>query len=262
MRRRMSGSSLLRSVDTKATRRARRALELAHDEARRLHHDYLGTEHILLGLIDEGDGVAAEVLRQLAGRPEDVRSAVETMLAPGDAEGGDGEVGITPRAIRAMHLAEEEARSLDHHYLGTEHILLGLIDEGEGSAAGALRSLGIDADRAREAIIRVLTRMGSSEPAATRGHVITCRVDAQDLDAIDALVEAGVRSTRSDAAAWLIHAGIRSNRNILDRVYGTVAEIRRLREEVSQTLAAGETAQAEAGSRAVESAPADNSAAL
>lgn len=243
MRRRMSGSSLLRSVDTRATRRAKRALELAQDEARRLRHDYIGTEHILLGLIDEGDGVAAEVLRRLTDRPGDVRSAVETLVAPGDTGSEKGEAGITPRAIRAMHLAEEEARSLGHHYLGTEHILLGLIDEGEGIAAGALQSLGIDADRAREATIRVLTHMGSSEPAATRGHVITCRVDARDLDAIDALVEAGVRSTRSDAAAWLIHAGIQSNQNILDRVYGTVAEIRRLRDEVSQTLASAETVQ-------------------
>jgi ATP-dependent Clp protease ATP-binding subunit ClpC len=242
MRKRLSGSSLLRAIDTKATRRARRALELAQDEARRLHHDYLGTEHMLLGLIDEGDGVAAEVLRQLAGRPDDVRSAIETMVGPGEANGDGSEVGITPRAVRAMHLAEEEARSLGHHYLGTEHILLGLIDEGEGSAAGVLRSLGIDADLAREAVIRVLARMGSSEPPSTRGHVITCRVDARDLDAIDALVEAGVRSTRSDAAAWLIHAGIQANQNILDRVYGTVSEIRRLREEMSQTLASGEVA--------------------
>jgi ATP-dependent Clp protease ATP-binding subunit ClpA len=221
----------------------KRALELAQNEARRLHHDYIGTEHILLGLIDEGDGVAAEVLRRLTDRPDAVRSAVETVVAPGDANGEKGEVGITPRALRAMHLAEEEARSLGHHYLGTEHILLGLIDEGEGIAAGALQSLGIDADRARETMIRVLAHMGSSEPAATRGHVITCRVDARDLDAIDALVEAGVRSTRSDAAAWLIHAGIQSNQSILDRVYGTVSEIRRLREEVSQTLASSTNAR-------------------
>lgn len=249
MRRRMSGSSLLRSLDTKATRRARRALELAQDEVRRLGHDYMGTEHILLGLIEEGDGVAAEILRQLTDRPDDVRSALEAVVAPGDGNSQSGEIAISPRAKRAMHLAEEEARSLGHHYLGTEHILLGLIDEGEGVAAGVLRSLGIDADRARETTIRVLSRMGSSEPASTRGHVITCRVDARDLDAIDALVEAGVRSTRSDAAAWLIHAGIQSNHNILDRVYGTVSEIRRLREEVSQTLATGAPATEESRSK-------------
>jgi ATP-dependent Clp protease ATP-binding subunit ClpC len=223
----------------------RRALELAQAEAHRFRHDYLGTEHILLGLVDEGDGVAAEVLRQLTASLDDIRKAVETIVAPGSSEHVSGDVEPTERAERAMRLAESEARSLGHHYIGTEHILLGLIREGEGIAAGVLQSLGIDLDRAREAIIRTLVGMGGAEPTGSKGHVVTCRIDARDLDAIDALVEAGVRSTRSDAAAWLIHAGIESNQGILDRVYGTVAEIRRLREEVAQSVASSPATEPE-----------------
>jgi ATP-dependent Clp protease ATP-binding subunit ClpA len=236
MRKGSHGRSLLRSVRGKATRRARRAIELAEAEARRLHHSYLGTEHILLGLIDEGEGVAAAALGRMTANLNDVRAAITTIVAPGDNEDAGSEIEATARAERAVRLAEDEAQSMGHHYLGTEHLLLGLIREGEGIAAGVLQSLGIDLDRARQAVIDVLVSMGGSEPAATKGHVITCRVDARDLDAIDALVEAGVRSTRSDAAAWLIHAGIQSHQEILDRVYGTVAEIRRLRDEMSQSL--------------------------
>lgn len=237
MRKGSRSKSLILSVKGKATRRARRVMELAEAEARRRHHAYLGTEHILLGLIDEGEGVAAAVLARLSAGPNDIRSALEMIVVPGDAEDAEGDIEATTGAKRAVRLSEDEARSLGHNYLGTEHLLLGLIREGEGVAAGVLQSLGIDLDRARQAVIGALMSMGGAEPSETRSHVITCRVDARDLDAIDALVEAGVRPTRSDAAAWLIHAGIQSHQEILNRVYGTVAEIRRLREEVSQSIA-------------------------
>lgn len=242
MRKGSQAKSLLRSARGKVTRRARRAMELAEAEAHRLHHSYLGTEHMLLGLIDEGEGVAAAALDRMTTNLNDVRAAVTTIVAPGDNEDADGDIEVTARAERAVRLAEDEARSMGHHYVGTEHLLLGLIREGDGIAAGALDSLGIDLDRARQAVVEVLVSMGGGEPAASRGHVITCRVDGRDLDAIDALVEAGVRSTRSDAAAWLIHAGIQSHQEILDRVYGTVAEIRRLRDEMSQSLMAESSA--------------------
>lgn len=230
--------SLVRLTRGKTTRRAKRALELAQEEARRLRHDYLGTEHILLGLVTEGEGVAAAVLEQLTGGIGEIRATVERMVTPGDREDIRNDVEPTTRAEHSVVLAEDEARSLGHLYLGTEHLLLGLIREGGGMGARVLQELGVDVDTARVAVIRALTAKGGAEPPATREHVITCRVDARDLDAIDALVEAGVRSTRSDAAAWLIHAGIEANQDILDRVYGTVAEIRRLREEVSRTVSA------------------------
>ena len=236
MRKGSHGKSVLRHVRGKATRRARRAMELAEAEARRLHHSYLGTEHMLLGLIDEAEGVAAAALGRMTADSNDVRAAITAIVVPGDSEDEGSEVEATTQAGRAMRLAEDEAQSLGHHYISTEHLLLGLIREGEGIAAGVLQSLGIDLERARQTVIDVLVSMGGSEPAARRGHVITCRVDGRDLDAIDALVEAGVRSTRSDAAAWLIHAGIQSHQDVLDRVYGTVAEIRRLRDEVSRSL--------------------------
>jgi ATP-dependent Clp protease ATP-binding subunit ClpC len=222
------------------TKRLRRAFELAEEEARRLQHSYIGTEHILLGLLEEGDGLAAVALQDLVGDLAVTRAAVEAAVRPGDGAEEVAELVLTPRAKAALDLAEEEARTLGHQYLGTEHVLLGLIREGDGIAAGVLQTMGIDHDRARSAVIRALTGNRVAEPAATRGHVITCRVDARDLDAIDALVESGVRSTRSDAAAWLIHAGVDSHRDLLDRVYGTVAEIRRLRDEVSRTLDADE----------------------
>lgn len=132
-----------------------------------------------------------------------------------------------------------------------EHLLLDLLREGEGIAAGVLESFGVTLDRASAQMLEaIITRMPSprtltaqAAASATRSNVITCRIDGRDLDAIDALVEAGVRSTRSDAPSWLIHAGIEANKNILDTVYGTVAEIRRLR-EVAQSLAQQATAGA------------------
>jgi ATP-dependent Clp protease ATP-binding subunit ClpC len=222
-------------------------MELAEFEARRLRHGYLGTEHFLLGLVAEGEGVAAVVLTQLAGDLNAVRAAIESAVPPGKSEVNPADLDITPRAERAVVLAEEESRALGHLYLGTEHLLLGLIREGDGIAARVLEGLGIEYEVARQAVIGALTGAGVAEPVVTRGHVITCRVDARDLDAIDVLVEAGVRSTRSDAAAWLIHAGIESNQEILDRVYGTVAEIRRLREEVARSVGADAPPDAASG---------------
>jgi ATP-dependent Clp protease ATP-binding subunit ClpA len=136
-----------------------------------------------------------------------------------------GEIGMTPRAKKAVGLARQEAKQLNHHYVGTEHILLGLVREGEGVAAGILDLLGVDAEKTRAEVIQIL---GSQ----AKGNVITCRIWPRDLEAIDLLIEAGIRNTRSDAAAWLIHAGIEGNRELFERVQTTVAEIRRLRQQV------------------------------
>jgi ATP-dependent Clp protease ATP-binding subunit ClpA len=135
---------------------------------------------------------------------------------------------------------------MGHHYIGTEHLLLGLIREGEGIACGVLESLGVNLERARGAVIETLASRGAvvdepaSAPSGPKNNVITCRLDDATLNALDTLVEAGVRTTRSDAAAWLIGAGIEAHRPLLDRVSATVHEIRRLRDEAraiaSQTL--------------------------
>ena len=149
----------------KFTERARTVLSLAQEEARRFNHSYIGTEHLLLGLVREGDGVAAKVLDSLGADLPKVRSAVEFIIGHGD-QAPMGEIGLTPRAKRVIELAVDEARRLNHHYIGTEHLLLGLIREGEGIGAGVLESLGINLERARQATLDVLSSGASG--GATR----------------------------------------------------------------------------------------------
>ncbi|HWO73692.1 MAG TPA: Clp protease N-terminal domain-containing protein, partial [Dehalococcoidia bacterium] len=124
----------------KFTERARRVLTLAQEEAQRFNHNYIGTEHLLLGLVREGDGVAAKVLNSLGVELSKVRSAVEFIIGRGE-KSPSGEIGLTPRAKKVIELAVEEARRLNHSYIGTEHLLLGLVREGEGIAFGVLESL-------------------------------------------------------------------------------------------------------------------------
>ena len=146
----------------KFTERARRVLTLAQEEAQRFNHNYIGTEHLLLGLVREGDGVAAKVLANLGVELSKVRSAVEFIIGRGD-RAVLGEIGLTPRAKKVIELAVDEARRLNHHYIGTEHLLLGLVREGEGIAAGVLESLGVNLERVRAETTRILSQ---SSPAA------------------------------------------------------------------------------------------------
>ena len=139
----------------KFTERARKVLSLAQEEAQRFNHNYIGTEHLLLGLVREGDGVAAKVLSNLGVELNKVRSAVEFIIGRGDRI-VLGEIGLTPRAKKVIELAVDEARRLNHHYIGTEHLLLGLVREGEGIAAGVLESLGVNLEKVRTQTIQVL----------------------------------------------------------------------------------------------------------
>jgi hypothetical protein len=149
-----SGSGHMDRFD-KFTDRARKVLTLAQDEAQRFNHNYIGTEHLLLGLVREGEGVAARVLENMNVELDRVRSATEFIIGRGDSP-VVGEVGLTPRAKRVIELAIDEARRLGHNYIGTEHLLLGLVREGEGIAAGVLESLGVNLDKVRHEVIRVL----------------------------------------------------------------------------------------------------------
>ncbi|MBU2540625.1 MAG: ATP-dependent Clp protease ATP-binding subunit [Candidatus Omnitrophica bacterium] len=143
------------------TERARKVIILSKEEARRFNHDYIGTEHLLLGLIREGEGVAAAVLQKLGLSLETIRIEVEKLVQPGPTTQILGDIPFTPRAKKSLELAAEEARSLGHNYIGTEHILLGLIREGEGVASQVLINLGPDLNRVRNEVMDIL---GSSVP--------------------------------------------------------------------------------------------------
>ena len=143
----------------KFTDHARRVLTLAQDEAQRLNHNFIGTEHLLLGLVREEDGTAALVLHNLGIELAKVRTATEFIIGQGDVPVG-GEVGLTPRAKRVIELAIDEARTLGHRYIGTEHLLLGLVNEGRGIGAGVLESLGVSLDRTRAEVLRVIASRG------------------------------------------------------------------------------------------------------
>jgi ATP-dependent Clp protease ATP-binding subunit ClpC len=138
------------------TDRARRVVVFAQEEARMLNHNYIGTEHILLGLIHEGEGVAAKALASLNISLEAVRQQVEEVIGQGQAE-PTGHIPFTPRAKKVLELSLREALQLGHNYIGTEHILLGLIREGEGVAAEVLQKLGADLNRVRQTVIQLLS---------------------------------------------------------------------------------------------------------
>jgi ATP-dependent Clp protease ATP-binding subunit ClpC len=146
------------------TDRARRVVVLAQEEARMLNHNYIGTEHILLGLIHEGEGVAAKALESMGISLEAVRSQVEDIIGQGQAA-PTGHIPFTPRAKKVLELSLREALQLGHNYIGTEHILLGLIREGEGVAAQVLQKLGADLNRVRQQVIQLLSGYtGKGEP--------------------------------------------------------------------------------------------------
>src|SRR5512136_2732546 len=138
------------------TERARQVIVLAQEEARALRHNYIGTEHLLLGLLREADGVAARVLGSLEVNLDEVRADVARIVGEGDSE-SQGQIPFTPRAKKVLELALREALSLGHNYIGTEHILLGLMRESEGVAARILNDLDVDADRARQEVMSVLS---------------------------------------------------------------------------------------------------------
>ena len=169
------------------TDRARKVLTLAQDEAQRFNHNYIGTEHLLLGLVREGEGVAAKVLENLSVELAKVRQAVEFIIGRGERP-VVGDIGLTPRAKKVIELAIDEARRLGHNYIGTEHLLLGLVREEGGIASGVLESLGVSLEKVRHEVVRVLSQ--SSTPSAPqqerRGSSRTPTLDALGVDLTEA----------------------------------------------------------------------------
>ena len=143
--------------------RAKRVLALAQDEAIRFNHNYIGTEHLLLGLVREGEGVAARVLDSLGVELSKVRTAVEFIIGRGDSTTAPNDITLSPRTKKVIELAIDEARKLGHSHVGTEHLLLGLVREGEGIASGVLESLGVSLEKVRHQVIATL---GQQHPQA------------------------------------------------------------------------------------------------
>ena len=173
----------------KFSERARRVLSLAQEEAQNFNHNYIGTEHILLGLVREQDCVAAKVLVNLGVQLNKVRSAVEFIIGRGE-KSSSGEIGLTPRAKKVIELAVDEARRLNHQYIGTEHLMIGLLREGDGVAAGVLESLGVNLEKARSETTRLLSQSYAQAQSGARTTARTPTLDQLGVD-LTQLAKAG-----------------------------------------------------------------------
>src|ERR1700756_3908363 len=179
------------------TDRARRVVVLAQEEARMLNHNYIGTEHILLGLIHEGEGVAAKALESLGIALEGVRQQVEEIIGQGQ-QAPSGHIPFTPRAKKVLELSLREALQLGHNYIGTEHILLGLIREGEGVAAQVLVKLGADLNRVRQQVLQLLSGYQGKEPAESAGRGESAPSTSLVLDQFGRNLTQGAREGKLD----------------------------------------------------------------
>jgi len=232
------------------TEQAQHALAFADEEAAQFNHNYIGTEHLLLGLLREEEGIAYRVLKESGVEIQKVRAAVTFIIGKATSQPPSTERGLTPRAQVVVTLAVSEGwRSSTDHYVGTEHLLLGLIREGEGIGPAVISRLGVSLEWVRSRVLQAIVERASGteqprESVKNKSNVVTCRIDDVDMSAIDALVEVGIRSTRSDAASWLIHAGVEANASILESVFETVTEIRQLRtkaQTIAQQITKGES---------------------
>src|ERR1700760_1450585 len=179
------------------TDRARRVVVLAQEEARMLNHNYIGTEHILLGLIHEGEGVAAKALESLGISLDAVRQQVEEIIGQGQ-QAPSGHIPFTPRAKKVLELSLREALQLGHNYIGTEHILLGLIREGDGVAAQVLVKLGADLNRVRQQVIQLLHGYQGKEPASARNAAGAAPSTSLVLDQFGRNLTQGAREGKLD----------------------------------------------------------------
>jgi ATP-dependent Clp protease ATP-binding subunit ClpC len=188
------------TVFEKFTDRARRVVVLAQEEARRLNHNYIGTEHLLLGLIREGEGVAARALSNLEISLEVVRQQLEEILGRG-MQAPSGSIPFTPRAKKVLELSLRESKQLHHEYIGTEHLLLGLIREGEGVAAQVLNRLDAGEDRVRQEVVQLLAEGPSHDIPAPSVAESTGEPAPSPADEPDAEDVAGPTPRASRSAA-------------------------------------------------------------
>ena len=210
------------------TDRARRVVVLAQEEARLLNHSYIGTEHILLGLIHEGEGVAAKALESLGISLEAVRNQVEEMIGQGGSS-PSGHIPFTPRAKKVLELSLREALQLGHNYIGTEHILLGLIREGEGVAAQVLVKLGADLSRVRQQVIQLLSGyQGSSGVSRSEGGPAAAGVGASSKE------EAGEKGSSQILDQFGRNLTQMAREHKIDPVIGRARELERVMQILSR----------------------------
>jgi len=221
------------------TSRARAIIVLAQVESRALNHTYIGTEHILLGLIHEGEGVAAEALKSLDISLEAVRQQVEEIIGTGkQPRAPSGHIPFTPRAKKVLELSLREALQLGHNYIGTEHILLGLIREGDGVAAQVLVQQGADHDRVRAQVIHLLVARESAEPVRVSeprlGRLLrpstigAARVSmAGDVGLLDALEAIGDRLAAIEARLGITSRRERSRADLEQELFRLTALLRK-----------------------------------
>ena len=180
------------------TERARKVIILAKEEAKRFNHDYIGTEHILLGLIREGEGVASAVLQNMGLSLDKIRLEIEKLVQPGPSTVVSGDIPFTPRAKRVIELSMEEARQLGHNYIGTEHLLLGLLREGEGVAAQVLLGLGLDLNKVRNEVMELLGQGIPGQPGVAAGPGAKVKGKTPALDAFGRDLTALARDDKLD----------------------------------------------------------------
>lgn len=237
---------------------ARGALQRAREESERARLPYIGTEQLLLGLLSQPRGVTRRALRSFGLELEAIRPLLEQLrsvspeYAASEAQSTTTDLALTPNAKRAIELGIDTARTGGGQAsISTEHLLLGLLALDAGTALDFLRQRGIDFNALRARTRQLANRTtrtpsrklligvdvdplpfvsASTAVATVRGNVVMCRLDDRALEALDVLIEAGVRANRSEAAAWLIGVGLESKAAVLDAVRDQVAEIRRLRE--------------------------------
>src|SRR5712691_4969110 len=184
--------------------RAKRVLALAQDEAIRFNHNYIGTEHLLLGLVREGEGVAARVLDSLGVELSKARTAVEFIVGRGDSTTSPSEITLSPRTKTVIALGIDEARKLGHSHVGTEHLLLGLVREGQSVGAGVIESLGVSLEQIRHRVIEVLGKQGTDMTiaAAGAGHTTGAGVTIASSHMITAVDRLDAASQRALARAY------------------------------------------------------------
>jgi ATP-dependent Clp protease ATP-binding subunit ClpA len=218
----------------KFTERARKVLSLAQEEAQRFQHNYIGTEHLLLGLVREGEGVGAKVLARLGVDLQRVREKVEFIIGHGERI-VLGEIGLTPRAKKVIELAVDESRHLKHDYIGTEHLLLGLVREGEGIASGVLESMGVNLEKVRTMMISVVSHSEATSATIVDGssskelgiHLYDRKQLLMSLSSFDYSLDDQayrVLSHAGEEALLLQHRIIGPEHLLLGLIYETIAE--------------------------------------